>query len=94
MDSAQIPQKLKEQIMASDYEMLILLKRRLQSCRKLAQHCKKNDLDPFTYHNYNEMLRESQSKAAPMALKKTFTDPIFSRIIETSDKEIKEEMES
>lgn len=79
--------KLREQIDNTDNEILILIKRRLQTAKKIAQYKVKNNMEIFQKDREDQVFNEKISKAINMDLDKDFIINLFEIIIEESKKE-------
>ena len=79
--------KLRGQMDNTDNEIMILLKRRIQTSRKIAQYKLKNNLEIYQRERENQVINEKISKAINMDLDKEFVLDLFERIILESKKE-------
>ena len=79
--------KLRGQIDNTDNEIMILLKRRIQTSRKIAQYKIKNNLKFYQQERENQVINDKISRAINMDLDKEFILDLFERIILESKKE-------
>lgn len=82
-----ILEKLREQIDNIDNEIMILIKRRLQTSKKVAEYKFKNEMEVFDEQREMEIIKDKSSRASAMKLDDAFVREIFEILIEESKKE-------
>ncbi len=83
---------LKEQVIRCDEELLILFKRRLQTCKKMSEYVKKNQKDPKELDQLSdEMFARATAKAKEMGLKGMTAHDLFA-IVDDECKALQEEV--
>ena len=75
---------LRGQIDNSDAEIMILLKRRFQTVKKVAEYKLKNDVEIFQSAREIALLKDKASKAITMGMKDSFVRELFEIILEES----------
>ncbi len=80
----------RNQIDNVDNELMILLKRRFQTAKKIADYKMKNNLEIENLSREDEIIRKMSSKATVMGIHDGFVREIFDRIIEESKRIQKE----
>jgi len=75
---------LRGQIDNSDAEIMILLKRRFQTVKKVAEYKLKNDVEIFQSAREIALLKDKASKAITMGMQDSFVRELFEIILEES----------
>lgn len=83
-------EKLREQIDRTDEEILILLKRRFQTVKKIGKYKKDNNIEIEDRNRENNLIIAKIAKARTMQLDEAFIRDLFELIIDES-KKIQEE---
>lgn len=86
-----ILEKLREQIDRTDEEILILIKRRLQTAKKIAKYKKTNNMQIEDLDRETLLIFERIKKATTMNLPESFVRDIFELVLDQSKKIQKEE---
>jgi len=81
-----ILENLRNQIDNNDNEILLLIKRRLQTSKKIAEYKIKNDLEIFQPGREQEIINKLISKSTTMNINSRFVTKIFDEIFEESKK--------
>lgn len=82
---------LKDQVIRSDEELLILLKRRIQTNKKIAENIKKNGIEKKELNSIkDEIFSKSLSKAKEMDIDGMFANEIFALLEQHCSKKQKE----
>ena len=77
---------LRNQIDNTDNEIMILIKRRLQTSRKIAEYKLKNGMEIYQPEREQEIVNKLISKATTMNINSRFITKIFDEIFEESKK--------
>lgn len=88
-----ILEKLREQIDRTDEEILILIKRRFQTAKKIAKYKKTNNMQIEDLDRETLLIFERIKKATTMNLPESFVRDIFELVLDQSKKIQKEEFE-
>lgn len=80
-------EKMSSQLSSLDEELLILLKRRLQTIKKATEYALKEGEKFSAEAEEERLLREKSAKASTMSLPANFVQDIFERIAQESLKE-------
>jgi len=78
---------LRGQIDNVDNEIMILLKRRLQIVKKVAEYKLKNDMEIFQSSREIELLKDKSSKAITMGMKDSVIRELFEIILDESKRQ-------
>ncbi|MFW5704943.1 MAG: chorismate mutase [Nanoarchaeota archaeon] len=79
------------QVDATDKEILFMLKRRMQTVRKIAEYKKKNEIEHNIEERESEVLGNLGNLAKQMKLREMFVQEIYEIILDES-KKIQEEI--
>ncbi|MCA9487308.1 chorismate mutase [Candidatus Woesearchaeota archaeon] len=92
MDKPEIIEKLETQLAQNDTEILYLLKRRLQTSRKIGTFLRKQNLKPF-YEEPEQVVKKISALSLTMELRQPFVKSLFENLVEESNSVRKKEIE-
>ncbi len=92
MDKPEIIEKLETQLAQNDTEILYLLKRRLQTSRKIGTFLRKQNLKPF-YEEPEQVVKKISALSLTMELRQHFVKSLFENLVEESNSVRKKEIE-
>jgi len=90
-------ENLKNQIINTDYEIMILIKRRLQGSKKLVNFKIKNKIEIKDEDFENKIIEEALKKSTTMDMDSAFISRIFEEILNDSqniEKELRKKKEN
>lgn len=77
-------ESLRSQLDRTDEEILFLIKRRLQTAKKIAQYKFKNEMEIFQPERENQLMNDRISKGHNMQLNQEFVIDLFELLVKES----------